>query len=898
MNTGSRVELEGNQSGVVRYVGPARLGGVLEVWIGIELDAVITTRPQNAVTGLLGDGNVGNMRYFTCRPGRALFFRKPDLLVALELQKNHLDPELAPKAVLVQAVVRRHLAKKRVRALLASHAWNVLDTHLEELGLQRGAAVLRAQQQLQRQEVAASNLSQGSSEEEVVERVMRLAEREVAELTLETLQSIRVSKEYTGPHLRFPLTLDSVKSMMQDFKNNPDSVLHYRYLMSLFFQSKALFAAESNVQEISFPEPSPGQQQQGEDEEEMSLVVVGDIHGQLQDLFTIFALQGLPSHTNRFLFNGDFVDRGANGVEVLAVLCALKILFPQSVFLNRGNHEARAQNAWMGFEEELLTKYTSPHTTVKQDRRAALRVHLLCEQLFDALPLCAVVHRKVFVCHGGLFRNDGVTLNHLRHISRKREPPLNGRSFEDRVFEDLLWSDPRPTPHYPRALQGRRASDRGAGCEFGTQITAQFCKTNNIALVVRSHECVPEGFEVLHNGRLITIFSASRYCGTQTNKGAYIVLQRDLQPQVHQFYAQTQACLFITEQERQSALEADAIQMMVEQIVDHRVDLYWYFNKNDLGKTGLVSRVDWANALCNVIGLELPYLYYQRYIADATALGEINYSKFLSRFQIRGREEDSAWQDGIVSRVSERLFALFGPSLDRAWLTKFDCKQDGRVDSSSFAETLKSLDVGLNDMQLYELLHCLDVDGDAHVDFTEFSTRFGPHLHTLSRADDDRMEEDQAWKQGVIQHVANVLFQLRVHVRAAFRNFFDCDNFGRIPAHEFQQGLVAFNDTMQKPLTLMQIQELTRALTDAQGLISYQEFFDSLAIVDQHDNPTQQLVRKSSSFYFQQVDRNDKQDRLVMSKKAALKQLDEERQAKYSSSEGEEEEEVGGMDDF
>lgn len=213
----------------------------------------------------------------------------------------------------------------------------------------------------------------------------------------------------------------------------------------------------------------------------------------MDDLFSIFSIKGIPSPTNLYLFNGDFVDRGSRGIEVLSVLCAFKILYPKHVFLNRGNHEARAQNAWMGFEEEILYKFSNPNTVVDGDKRAALKVHILCEYMFDALPLCAVVENKVFVCHGGLFRNEGVTLNHLRSIMRKREPPLNGRSFEDRIYEDILWSDPRPTPSYPRPLIGRRSSDRGAGCEFGPSVTNSFCALNQIALIVRSHECVPEG---------------------------------------------------------------------------------------------------------------------------------------------------------------------------------------------------------------------------------------------------------------------------------------------------------------------------------------------------------------------------------------------------------------------
>ncbi|CAN0374577.1 unnamed protein product, partial [Discosporangium mesarthrocarpum] len=43
---------------------------------------------------------------------------------------------------------------------------------------------------------------------------------------------------------------------------------------------------------------------------------VGDLHGQLGDLKHLIEINGLPSPTNKYIFNGDFVDRGPNGVEV------------------------------------------------------------------------------------------------------------------------------------------------------------------------------------------------------------------------------------------------------------------------------------------------------------------------------------------------------------------------------------------------------------------------------------------------------------------------------------------------------------------------------------------------------------------------------------------------------
>ena len=376
-----------------------------------------------------------------------------------------------------------------------------------------------------------------------VEDLQVEAARAVERLTDELLEELKVdTKQYAGPHLKFPLTLSNVKEMMEAFTD--DKILHYKYFMQLLFFGKNLFDKEETLQEIMIPADT--------DNRKVRLTLVGDTHGQLQDLFTIFKINGSPSESNWYLFNGDFVDRGRKGCEIISTLLAFKILYPNAVFLNRGNHEARAQNAWMGFEEELLSKYGRKQDSVRMlpaDKHASLKLYTLCQSMFDSLPLCALIQKRVFVCHGGLFRNK-VSLNHLRKINRKREPPLEGYSMEDKIYEDLLWSDPRPTSTYPRPLEERRASDRGAGCEFGYRVTDQFCAHNQVALVVRSHECVPEGFEVLHHGRLITIFSASRYCGTQTNKGAFMNFGYDLQPEIEQFYALANNT-FLTDEERQ-----------------------------------------------------------------------------------------------------------------------------------------------------------------------------------------------------------------------------------------------------------------------------------------------------------------------------------------------------------
>mmetsp|Transcript_10910 Transcript_10910/g.19271 ORF Transcript_10910/g.19271 Transcript_10910/m.19271 type:complete len:1080 (+) Transcript_10910:403-3642(+) len=771
---GDVVTVQGKKRGVIRYVG--HTGFKTGEWIGVELEQPVGRN----------NGTVGDRTYFTCEPNHGIFIEP-------KYVKRFEEEDVA--AVTLQSNFRTMLAKKKVKARQAARTWNVLDNHYEEESMRKGKSFDKATKQLKASTVVNQNMvdehekqlavasamedlaaveaaeavatrARGDSEvsEEsldgdlfmgaTVEELQQAAADAVQELTEDMLSVINPADSYEGVHLKFPLTLENTIEMLEAFKT--DKILHFKYFMLLLLNAKKIFEKECTLQDITITEG-------------IKLTVVGDTHGQLQDLFTIFTINGVPSEKNWYLFNGDFVDRGSKGCEVFACMIAFKILYPKSVFLNRGNHEARAQNAWMGFEEELLTKYghdasavamkpstrsfVSPAKKARRasvdrmtgmkyrmnvfgpgDRLASLKLYMLVQATFDSLPLCALIQERVFVCHGGLFRNDGVKLDHIRALDRKREPPLEGSSLEDRIYEDLLWSDPRPSATYPRPLKNKRPSDRGAGCEFGPLVTNKFCATNQIALVVRSHECVSEGFEVLHNGRLITIFSASRYCGTQTNKGAFIGFGPDLQPEIQQFYAHAvEKGSFMSDEERETMLERDAVKMIIENICDKRLDLYWYFTQHDKKHTGRCSRVDWANALCNVLGLDLPFLHYQSHLAEPEDDGSINYTKFLSRFQIVSHQEDSLWQESIVQRICEKLFSLVGANLEEAY-QKFDANEDGQIEYEEFVKTLHSLNVGLTDQQMYELMRSVDVDDDAHINFKEFAERFALTFAEVSKA--------------------------------------------------------------------------------------------------------------------------------------------------------------------
>ena len=193
----------------------------------------------------------------------------------------------------------------------------------------------------------------------------------------------------------------------------------------------------------------------------------------------------------------------------MSYLLALKVRYKNRIFLTRGNHESRQITKEYGFYDECLRKFSNP------------LVWKWFTDLFDYLPLTAIVDTKFFCLHGGLSPNIE-SLDHVKMLDRFHEVPNDG------TMCDLLWSDPDDR-------LGFDPSPRGAGYVFGKDVSEEFCYKNGLKMIARAHQCINSGYQFWHNDKVCTIFSAPNYCYRCSNDAAIMEIDEFQNTTFHTF---------------------------------------------------------------------------------------------------------------------------------------------------------------------------------------------------------------------------------------------------------------------------------------------------------------------------------------------------------------------------
>ncbi|XDA90178.1 hypothetical protein R6Z07F_019759 [Ovis aries] len=535
------------------------------------------------------------------------------------------------------------------------------------------------------------------------------------------LELIEIPDSYCGPRLQFPLTFTDIDLLIEAFKQQ--QILHAYYVLEVLFETKKVLQQMPN---FTHTNTSPSKE----------ITICGDLHGKLDDLFLIFYKNGLPSVTNPYVFNGDFVDRGKNSMEILMILFVSFLVYPNDLHLNRGNHEDFMMNMRYGFTKEILHKYKLHGKKILQ----------ILEEVYTWLPIGTIIDNEVLVIHGGI--SESTDLNLLHRIERNKMrsvlmPPIpmdgdraekknklgtttvaqgirTSGSFSEQLTKqeweqviDILWSDPRGKRGcYPN-------TNRGGGCYFGPDITSKILNKYQLKILVRSHECKPEGYEICHDGKVITVFSASNYYEEGSNRGAYIRMSSGTTPRFFQYQITKATCLRPLYQ-RVNAIESSAIRMLKERMISRKTDLIRAFQLQDRNKSGKLSMGQWAFSMENVLGLNLPWRSLSSHLVTTDKDGNIDY---MSGFQ------DVHIQKPVKEVQSTLIETVYRYRSDLQIIFNIiDSDHSGLISMEEFRSMWKLFkshySVHIDDSQFDELAERMDLNKDGSIDFNEFLKAF------------------------------------------------------------------------------------------------------------------------------------------------------------------------------
>ncbi|XP_037991069.1 serine/threonine-protein phosphatase with EF-hands 2 [Motacilla alba alba] len=604
-------------------------------------------------------------------------------------------------------------------------------------------------------------------------------------------ESIEVPDSYTGPRLSFPLLPDHATALLEAFQQKQQ--LHARYVLNLLHETRKHLKQLPNISHVSTCYSE-------------EVTVCGDLHGQLDDLFLIFYKNGLPSPSKSYVFNGDFVDRGKQSLEILVILFTFLLIYPKEVHLNRGNHEDHMVNLRYGFTKEVMQKY-------KVHGKKILRMF---QNVFCWLPLATLIDQKVLIIHGGI--SDTTDLDMLEKIQRdkfisvlrlkkrkesSRKPQIEAINGESESGTDAAANEAAPRLSLqPQAAQAPSTANRLEFSRWLRQTVQE--QIDTCRRLVDISESEPE--ELTYSS-MVSLKDADEPCWTRQEEWKQVldILWSDPMPQegCRENKVRGGGCYFgpdVTEK----FLEKYSLQFLIRSHECKQEGYEFCHNRKVLTIFSASNYYEIGSNRGAYVKLGPDLIpHFVQYQANKTA-------HLLTMTQRISRVEESAFR-----ALREKLFAHTSALISA--FKSYDGDNTGKITLSNWATAVESvLRLGLPWRMLRPQLVRSTEDG---------------MLEYKSWLDDLAME--QRSQEHIQSSLLEVIYRNRSNLETIFR-IIDRDHSGLISFEEFQQTWKLFSSHMNIDLTDDGINDLVRSIDfNKDGNIDFNEFLEAFRLVKQ-----------------------------------------------------------------
>lgn len=256
--------------------------------------------------------------------------------------------------------------------------------------------------------------------------------------------------------------------------------------------------------------------------------IFGNIYGVYNDLMRFFESYGNPSdsiqngdiNVMQYVFLGDFCDRGFYSLEVVLLLFALKVKYPNFIYIIRGHHEDRSINEFYGLGQECKER-------LNDDINKKNSIFNSINKVFDYLPFGIMVDGSTLCVHGGIGCSIE-TLDDISNIVRPIQVVHDVKNVEQLHIIDLLYSEYDDNESYYSVNNERDKLKKGFIVKYGKKKLDEFLNNNKINLLITSHQFIKDGFCTYNNDKLLTIFSATNYMDKYNNIGGMITIAKKM----------------------------------------------------------------------------------------------------------------------------------------------------------------------------------------------------------------------------------------------------------------------------------------------------------------------------------------------------------------------------------